>query len=226
MNCSALAETLLESELFGHAKGSFTGAIYDKVGRFEAADSGTIFLDEVGDFSPFIQLKLLRVLQEKEFERVGDTAPRKVDVRIIAATSRNLGELVQGGHFRPDLYYRLRVIPIHLPPLRQRKDDFPLLINHFIDHFNQKMGKRIRGVNEEAMSALLNYEWPGNIRELEHAIEHAMVLTHGNTIELLELPVELRRVDETEPSPGLRNPFRRNSLASKSASAAPGPGDR
>jgi PAS domain S-box-containing protein len=209
VNCSALAETLLESELFGHAKGAFTGALYDKIGRFEAADSGTIFLDEVGDFSPFIQLKLLRVLQEKEFERVGDTVSRKVDVRIIAATSRNLPELVQNGHFRPDLYYRLRVIPIYLPPLRQRKDDFPLLINHFVDYFNEKMGKRIRGVSEEAMGALLNYEWPGNIRELEHAIEHAMVLTQGNTIELTELPVEIRRTEEAEAASVPRNPFRR-----------------
>ncbi|UCD57880.1 MAG: sigma 54-interacting transcriptional regulator [Candidatus Hydrogenedentota bacterium] len=200
VNCSALAETLLESELFGHVKGAFTGALYDKTGRFEAANGGTIFLDEVGDFSPFIQLKLLRMLQEKEFERVGDTVSRKVDARIIAATSRNLRELVQNGHFRPDLYYRLRVIPIYLPPLRQRKDDLSLLISHFINHFNKKMGKRIRGVTLDAMSALLNYEWPGNIRELEHAIEHAMVLSRGHMIELTELPREIRRVEEFEPA--------------------------
>jgi PAS domain S-box-containing protein len=202
VNCSALAETLLESELFGHVKGAFTGAIYDKIGRFEAADKGTIFLDEVGDFSPFIQLKLLRILQEKEFERVGDTTPRQVDVRIVAATSRNLAGLVESGHFRPDLYYRLRVIPIYLPALRERKDDLPLLINHFIDQYNLRMSKRIRGVGEEAMSALLDYEWPGNIRELEHAIEHAMVLSQGQTIELAELPVEIRRIEMHEtPSP-------------------------
>jgi len=205
VNCSALAETLLESELFGHVKGAFTGAIYDNIGRFEAAHRGTIFLDEVGDFSPFIQLKLLRVLQEKEFERVGDTVPRKVDVRIVAATSRHLTRLVEEGHFRPDLYYRLRVIPIYLPPLRQRKDDLPLLINHFIDRLNETMRKRIRGVSEEAMSALLNYEWPGNIRELEHALEHAMVLSQGRTIELAELPIEIRRVEEFEPSPSIKN---------------------
>ncbi len=205
VNCSALAETLLESELFGHVKGAFTGALYDKVGRFEAANEGTIFLDEVGDFSPFIQLKMLRILQEREFERVGDTLPRKVDVRIIAATSRDLAGLVQDGRFRPDLYYRLRVIPIYLPALKERKDDLPLLINHFIKQYNEKMGKRIRGVGEEAMSALLNYEWPGNIRELEHAIEHAMVLSRGQTIELVGLPIEIRRGEEQEPPSPLKN---------------------
>jgi PAS domain S-box-containing protein len=200
VNCSALAETLLESELFGHVKGAFTGALYDKVGRFEAAHNGTIFLDEVGDFSPLIQLKLLRVLQEKEFERVGESVSRKNDVRIIAATSRNLKELVQNGIFRPDLYYRLRVIPIFLPPLRERKDDLPLLINHFIKRFNKKMEKRIRGVSEDAMAYFFNYDWPGNIRELEHAIEHAMVLSRNNLIEPSELPLEIRRVEESEPS--------------------------
>jgi PAS domain S-box-containing protein len=205
VSCSALAETLLESELFGHVKGAFTGALYDKIGRFEAASGGTIFLDEVGDFSPFIQLKLLRVLQEREFERVGETVSRKVDARIIAATSRNLLDLVQEGLFRPDLYYRLRVIPIYLPALRQRKDDLPLLINHFVEHFNEKMNKRIRGVSEEAMSALLNFEWPGNIRELEHAIEHAMVLSPGQTIELTGLPIEIRRGEERGAVLPLRN---------------------
>ncbi len=201
VSCSALAETLLESELFGHVKGAFTGAIYDKVGRFEAANGGTIFLDEVGDFSPFIQLKLLRVLQEKEFERVGDTASRKVDVRIIAATNRDLKELVDIGHFRPDLYYRLRVIPIYLPPLRDRKDDLSLLINHFIERFNRKLGGRIRSVTSEAMTALWNYDWPGNVRELEHAIEHAMVLSRGPMLELSELPMEIRRGEAYEPAP-------------------------
>ncbi len=199
VNCSALAETLLESELFGHVKGAFTGAVYDKIGRFEAAHGGTIFLDEVGDFSPFIQLKLLRVLQEKEFERVGETVSRKTDVRIITASSRNLRELVDKGVFRPDLYYRLRVIPIYLPPLRGRKDDLPLLINHFINLFNKKMGKRIRGVSDEAMAYLLNYEWPGNIRELEHAIEHAMVLSRNPRIDVQELPLEIRKIEESEP---------------------------
>jgi transcriptional regulator with PAS, ATPase and Fis domain len=217
VNCSALAETLLESELFGHAKGSFTGALYDKVGRFEAANGGTIFLDEVGDFSPFIQLKLLRVLQEKEFERVGETVSRKVDVRIIAATSRNLMELVQTGRFRPDLYYRLRVIPIYLPPLRERKDDLPLLINHFIDQLNRRMGKRIRGVSEYAMSTLWSYEWPGNIRELEHAIEHAMVLSRGQMIEFSELPMEIKRGKESESSPDVKKLFRSNNRTNPKA---------
>jgi len=210
VNCSALAETLLESELFGHAKGAFTGALYDKIGRFEAASGGTIFLDEVGDFSPFIQLKMLRVLQEKEIERVGETTSRKVDVRIIAATSRNLRELVESGTFRPDLYYRLRVIPIYLPPLRERKDDMPLLINHFIEQFNTKMGKRLRGVSEEAMVALWNYDWPGNIRELEHAIEHAMVLSHGQMLELADLPVETRKAEEFVAPRAPRNPLKHN----------------
>lgn len=213
VDCSALAETLLESELFGHVKGAFTGAIYDKIGRFEAADAGTIFLDEVGDFSPFIQLKLLRVLQEREFERVGDTVPRKVDVRIIAATSRDLATLVQDGRFRPDLYYRLRVIPVYLPPLRERKDDLPLLINHFIERLNQRMGKRIRGLSEEALSALLDHDWPGNIRELEHAIEHAMVLSQSQTIDLVELPIEIRRVEKFDAASAGRNLFREDASA-------------
>lgn len=211
VNCSALAETLLESELFGHAKGSFTGALYDKVGRFEASNGGTIFLDEVGDFSPFIQLKLLRVLQEKEFERVGESISRKIDVRIIGATSRNLKELVRNGLFRPDLYYRLHVIPIFLPPLRERKDDLPLLIDHFIRRFNKKMGKRIRGVTEEAMAYLWNYDWPGNIRELEHAIEHAMVLSRNSMIGHTELPLEIRRGEEPETRQDEAGQIRRNS---------------
>ncbi|RJP21718.1 MAG: PAS domain S-box protein [Candidatus Abyssobacteria bacterium SURF_5] len=200
VNCSALAETLLESELFGHVKGAFTGALYDKVGRFEAANGGTIFLDEVGDFSPFIQLKLLRVLQEREFERVGETASRKSDVRIIAATSRNLKDLVQKAEFRPDLYYRLRVIPIFLPPLRERRDDLPLLINHFINRFNKIMAKRIRGVSEESMVFLWNYDWPGNIRELEHALEHAIVLSRSTLIEPHDLPLEIRKMEDFEPT--------------------------
>jgi PAS domain S-box-containing protein len=208
VNCSALAETLLESELFGHVKGAFTGALYDKIGRFEASDGGTIFLDEVGDFSPFIQQKLLRVLQEREFERVGETVPRKVDVRIIAASNHNLTALVNEGRFRADLYYRLRVIPIELPALRQRKDDLPLLVNHFIAQYNERMGKRIRGVSEEAMGALMRHEWPGNIRELEHAIEHAMVLSPGQTIQLSGLPTEIRRAEEQEAIYPLRSAAR------------------
>lgn len=192
VNCSALAETLLESELFGHVKGAFTGATYNKVGRFELADGGTIFLDEIGDVSPLIQLKLLRVLQEKVFERVGESKPRKVDVRVIAATNKNLKKLVEEGRFRDDLYYRLNVVRISLPPLRERKDDIPLLVEHFVQKFDQELGRRILGPTKEAMAALLAYGWPGNVRELENAIEHAFVCCRGRRFTLDDLPEEIR----------------------------------
>ena len=165
VNCSALAETLLESELFGHVKGSFTGAIKDVRGRFESANGGSIILDEIGDISPKLQLKLLRVLQEKEFERVGDSTPIKVDVRVIACTNADLKEKIKTGEFREDLYYRLRVIEIPLPPLRERAEDIPLLIDKFCQTFNQTFGKMIDSLDEKAMQALLNYSWPGNVRE-------------------------------------------------------------
>jgi PAS domain S-box-containing protein len=192
VNCSALAEYLLESELFGHVKGAFTGADRDKIGRFEAADGGTILLDEVGDISPLIQLKLLRVLQEKEFERVGESNPRKVDVRVIASTSRNLKERIKLGEFRKDLYYRLNVMDIKLPPLRERYEDIPLLINHFCGIFKKSYKKSITGVSEEVLEKFMNYPWPGNVRELEHTIERAFVLCRNRTIHLEHIPSEIR----------------------------------
>ncbi len=195
VNCSALSETLLESELFGHIKGAFTGAIQDKTGRFERADGGTIFLDEIGDISPLIQLKLLRVLQERTFERVGDSTPRKVDIRVICATHRDLHGLVRQGLFREDLYYRIRVFPISIPALRERKCDIPLLLSHFIDVFNASTKRQIEGAEDEAMHCLMDHCWPGNVRELENAVEHAFVTCQGGHIGLFDLPVEIRMVE-------------------------------
>ena len=192
VSCAALAESLLESELFGHVKGAFTGAIANKIGRFELADGGTIFLDEIGDISPAIQVKLLRVLQDHTVERVGGSQPRAVDVRIIAATNRDLRQLIAEGRFREDLYYRLKVVPIPLPPLRERADDIPLLVAHFVERFRRETGKPITGVTPDATSALLEYAWPGNVRELENAIEHAFVRCTGTEIALAHLPREVR----------------------------------
>jgi PAS domain S-box-containing protein len=193
VNCVALSETLLESELFGHVRGAFTGAVRDRTGRFESADGGTIFLDEIGEISPFIQTKLLRVLQEKEIERVGESRRRKIDIRIIAATNKDLAALINGGNFREDLYYRLKVFPIELPPLRKRREDIPLLVDHFITIQNKKTGKHIRGFSSQAMRIAMDYPWPGNVRELENAVEHAFVLCNGERIEIFDLPVEVRR---------------------------------
>ncbi len=192
VNCSALVENLLESELFGHVKGAFTGADRDKIGRFEAAAGGTILLDEIGDISPMIQLKLLRVLQEKEFERVGESHPRKVDVRVIASTNRNLKVAINQGEFREDLFYRLNVMEIPLPPLRERYEDIPLLVNHFHRVFNKSYKKNINGVSDEVLETFMNYAWPGNVRELEHAIERAFVLCRNGTIQLEHIPAEIR----------------------------------
>jgi two-component system, NtrC family, response regulator HydG len=195
VNCSALPESLLESELFGHVKGSFTGAIRDKIGRFELADGGTLFLDEIGDISPYIQVKLLRFLQEREFERVGESVTRKADVRIISATNRDLKALVKSGDFREDLYYRLKVFPVHLPALRERKDDIGMLMSHFVKKFNETTGKNISGFNSEAAVTMLDYCWPGNIRELENAIEHAFVTCKEKEIGIFDLPLEIRHVE-------------------------------
>ncbi|HDM10033.1 MAG: diguanylate cyclase [Deltaproteobacteria bacterium] len=194
VNCSALSESLLESELFGHIRGAFTGAIRDRKGRFEEADGGAIFLDEVGEISPYIQVKLLRVLQEKEIERVGESLRRKIDIRIIAATNKDLLDLVRRGHFREDLYYRLKVFPIQIPPLRTRKEDIPLLVSHFVSLENKKTRKRIRGVSQAAMRILMDYDWPGNVRELQNAIEHAFVLCDEEYIDVFDLPLEIRQL--------------------------------
>ncbi len=190
VSCVAIPDTLLESELFGHEKGAFTDAITQKKGKFELAHGGTLFLDEIGDISPKMQLALLRVLEEKEFTRVGGTKPIRVDVRIIAATNRNLQKAVEEGRFREDLYYRLNVITIQLPPLRERKEDIPLLVQHFIEKFNIQMGKRVERISDEALRILMQYDWPGNVRELENVIERAMVIARGNAItpEDIQLP--------------------------------------
>jgi PAS domain S-box-containing protein len=188
VNCSALSEGLLESELFGHVKGAFTGAIRDKRGRFELAHGGTIFLDEIGDISPAIQQRLLRVLQEKEFERVGDSTPVKVDVRIIAATNKNLREKVRAGEFREDLFYRLNVVEIALPALRDRREDIPLLTDHFIRKFNAKLRKGIDAVSDDVLCLFMNHPWPGNVRQLEHVLEHAAILCRQDTITVCHLP--------------------------------------
>jgi len=195
VNCSALSESLLESELFGHVRGAFTGALRNRIGRFEEADGGTIFLDEIGEVSPFIQIKLLRVLQEREIERVGDSRKRKIDIRIITATQQDLYSLVQEGRFRDDLYYRLKVFPIYMPPLRKRKEDIPLLVSHFINAYKKKTGKQITSVSHSAMRILMDYSWPGNVRELENAIEHAFVLCTRDQIDVFDLPVEIRRME-------------------------------
>ncbi|HHP7234897.1 MAG TPA: sigma-54 interaction domain-containing protein [Desulfobacterales bacterium] len=192
VNCSALSENLLESELFGHVKGAFTGAMRDRAGRFEEAEGGTVFLDEIGELSPYIQVKLLRVLQEREVERVGESKRRKINIRIIAATHRNLYDRVLDGAFREDLYYRLKVFPIQLPPLWRKKDDIPLLVGHFVEKYNRKTAKQIQGVSQSTLRILMDYHWPGNVRELENAIEHAFVVCNRELIEPDDLPVELR----------------------------------
>jgi len=186
VNCAALPAGLIESELFGHEKGAFTGALARKIGRFELADGGSIFLDEIGDLSPDLQAKLLRVLQEGEFERVGSTSTLKVDVRVIAATHRDLEKASQEGTFRPDLYYRLSVFPISIPPLRERKEDIPLLVKHFVMKYNGKLGKRVETIAEKTMNALHDYSWPGNVRELENVIERAVIVSMGSQLELGE----------------------------------------
>jgi two-component system NtrC family response regulator len=192
MSCSAIPETLLESELFGHEKGAFTGAIQKRIGRFEEADSGTLFLDEIGELSPSTQVKLLRILQEKEFQRLGSNLNLKTDVRIITATHRNLEEAMRKGLFREDLYYRLNVISIHLPPLRERKEDIPLLIDHFLKKYSELNQKKIQDLSKEARILLLRHSYPGNVRELENLIERAVVLCRGEVITTQDLPFHLQ----------------------------------
>ena len=191
VNCGALPETLLESELFGHVKGAFTGAIRDKRGRFELADGGTIFLDEIGDVSPRMQVKLLRVLQEGTFERVGGERTTKVDVRVISATNRTLRDEIAAGRFREDLYYRLAVMPITVPPLRERKTDIPLIVMHFLQISNiRNSGPKIQ-LSENAMKVMIQYPWPGNVRELQNAIQYALVKVRGDVIDIEHLPPPL-----------------------------------
>jgi two-component system NtrC family response regulator len=192
VSCAALSETLLESELFGHERGSFTGAVGRREGRFELADNGTLFLDEIGEISPATQIKLLRVLQTKEFERVGGTQTLKVDVRLVAATNRDLAAEVRAGKFREDLYYRLNVVAVTLPPLRRRKGDLPALASHFIEKYSKLYGKDVRGLGPGTLNALLAHDWPGNVRELENAIERAVVLAQGREIGADDLPPSLR----------------------------------
>jgi DNA-binding NtrC family response regulator len=198
INCAALPENLLESELFGHVKGSFTGAIKDKDGLIKVADGGTFFLDEVGMTSLAIQAKLLRVLEEKEVTPVGETVPLKVDVRLIAATNADLEQEVKQGNFRADLYYRLHVIPITLPPLRNRKDDIKLLSSYFVKQYCQKMKMDEKTLSDEAMGVLVSYRWPGNVRELENSIEHAVLLSRGTQITLADLPQKLREEEKID----------------------------
>ena len=183
LNCAAIPFDLLESELFGHEKGAFTGAIAQKIGRFELADKGTLFLDEVGDIPLALQPKLLRVLQEQEFERLGSGRTHQVDVRLVAATHRNLVEMVKGNGFRSDLYYRLNVFPVSLPPLRARREDLPALVEHFVETYARRMGKQIEHVPPETMAALSSYQWPGNIRELQNFIERSVILSSENVLD-------------------------------------------
>jgi two-component system NtrC family response regulator len=192
VNCAALPENLLESELFGHEKGAFTGAVARRIGRFEQADQGSIFLDEIGDLSPSLQMKLLRVLQEKEFERLGSNQTIRSDVRVIAATNRNLEEAIQKGTFREDLYYRLNVVTISLPPLRGRKEDIPLLAEHFLKKYNRENKKNVASLSKEARDLVMRYDYPGNVRELENIIERAVVLCRGETLTTQDLPLNLR----------------------------------
>lgn len=199
VNCGALPETLLESELFGHEKGSFSGAISQRKGRFELAHEGTLFLDEITEMSPPLQVKLLRVLQEMEFERVGGSTTLRVDVRVVAASNRNLKEEVAAGRFRSDLFYRLNVVHVLMPPLRDRTDDIPLLVNHFLAKYGKGAGKPKISIDTDALRCLMNYSWPGNVRELENAIERAAILANGDRIEVRDLPSEIA-------FPGLHQP--------------------
>jgi len=201
LNCAAIPKDILESELFGHEKGAFTGAINTRIGRFELANYGTLFLDEIAELAPALQVKLLRVLQEKEFERVGGIKTMKVDVRILAATNRDLEKAVKDGTFREDLYYRLNVIPIHLPQLRKMKEDIPLLVGHFIEDISKRKKKDQPRISPEVMNCLINYRWPGNVRELENLIERLTILKEGDEVGLEDLPERLREKQHDEKVP-------------------------
>jgi len=199
VNCGAIPENLLESELFGHVRGSFTDAVRTKKGLFEEADGGTLFLDEIGELPLSLQVKLLRVLQDEEIRRIGDSKSIKIDARIVAATVKDLEKEVKEGNFRDDLFYRLNVLPLRIPPLRERREDIPLLVDHFIDKFSQSLGKHVKGITPEALKTLLRYGWPGNVRELENVIERGLVLTETEAIDVENLPPEVHRSDEGSP---------------------------
>ena len=201
VNCAALPESIIESELFGHERGAFTGALHQRKGRFELADGGTIFLDEIGDLSPTTQIKLLRVLQQREFERVGGNDTQRVDVRIVAATSRDLEVMIEDGGFRRDLYYRLNVFPIRLPPLRERKADIVLLADHFVESFNRAHGRSVRRISTPAIDMLMAYHWPGNVRELENCIERAVLLARDDVVHGHHLPPSLQTAEATGTGP-------------------------
>jgi transcriptional regulator with PAS, ATPase and Fis domain len=204
INCGAIPENLLESELFGHVQGAFTGATAQKSGKFELANGGTIFLDEIGDMSAELQIKILRVLEEREFERVGGSKSIKVDVRVIAATHRDLEDAVQKGNFRADLFYRLHVIPINVPSLRERREDIPLLASHFLKKFNQDKNRNVEGFSEEAMGAMMDYSWPGNVRELRNVIEHVVIMKETGEVGPQDLPEKLKRISKrSTPFPRL-----------------------
>jgi DNA-binding NtrC family response regulator len=202
VNCGALSESLLESELFGHVRGAFTGAVANRAGRFEAAHTGTIFLDEINSTTPKLQVKLLRVLQEREFERVGDTETISVDTRVIAASNRDLLDEVAKENFREDLYYRLNVIPIVLPPLRARRDDIPLLVTHFLEHYNQENDRYVVHIQKDALDAMVKYHWPGNVRELQNVVERCVVMAQGDELTADLLPPTIRGERPTASVPG------------------------
>ncbi len=220
LNCAAIPAGLLESELFGHERGAFTGAVARRIGRLEAADHGTLFLDEVGDIPLQLQPKLLRLLQEQEFERLGSAHTTRVNVRIIAATNRNLHQLVADCQFRRDLYYRLRVFPLYIPPLRDRRQDIPLLVHHFMTVFSRRLRKRITDVSEAAMEAIAQWHWAGNVRELENFIERCVILTEGH---ILQVPLEEIRSQTANPCavPGYFQPLKGRSQSGIGATASP-----
>ena len=200
VNCGALPETLLESLLFGHMKGSFTGAFANQEGLFEKAKSGTIFLDEIGEIPQHLQVKLLRALEAKEILPIGSTTPRRIDVRVLAATNRNLKDEVEAGRFREDLYYRLNVMEIHIPPLSERPEDIPLLVEHFIKRHNPELKRNFQGMEEDAMRILMSLQWKGNVRELDNVIEHTMILAEGERLTLRDLPISIVVSSQTNPA--------------------------
>jgi PAS domain S-box-containing protein len=213
VNCSALMESLLESELFGHAKGAFTGAVSDRRGRFETAQGGTILLDEIGDISHALQLRMLRVLQNKEIERVGDSTPVIVDARVIVSTNKNLRDLMRAGKFREDLYYRIKVVEIHLPPLRERKEDIPLLVEHFLAKLGGKLKKKVESVSKDVMVMFMSHGWPGNIREMENILEHALIVCQKDVVTMEDLPLDtFESMEVREPLADYGNGVSRQSI--------------